>query len=160
MTFDEDFAEGLRIVGAPDDGMDVEAELETEESRTRLHDRNVRHLETYVRARRAHMRLVPDCGAAPLCCGPGVASALTFRSAIQQVYPRALLYSAIVMLADRDAEIADLRARLMVMDADLVDAQGSLADTQTELGVTLARLAACDEMLDSAVPPVLPTEGS
>jgi hypothetical protein len=156
----EDLAEGLRIIGPPVNDMGLPHDLDTEEGRTRLHERSVRHLEAYARARQAHVRLVPDCNAAPLCNGAGVATALMVRADLWEPYPRALAWSAVALIADKNEEIADLRARLMVMDADLVDALGNLADTERQLFEAQTRLAACDEMLGSAVPPVLPTEGS
>jgi hypothetical protein len=158
MGFEEDLAEGMTLVGAPTDGMDVGVVVDTEDDRVRLHQRNVAHIETYVRARLAHQRNVPDCNAAPVCNGPGAAMAIAFRSRIQHGYLESLMYSAIALLSERDAEVADLRAQLMGMDADLVDARGNLADTERQLFDAQARLAACDDMLGSAVPPVVPND--
>jgi hypothetical protein len=120
-------------------------------TRTRVHERNVRHLRRYARARCEHLEAVEGvCSTAPLCCGKPVRDALQARLAADDTYFDTLILSAIGEIGRLIATAAKLTTEVTRLDAELINMTGDLNDTNRQLFEARAQLAACESIVADA----------
>jgi hypothetical protein len=138
--------------------------LETPEGRRAEYDRLAALLTACARWARAHVDEDPDCGAAPLCIGDGVELLSLTASAGGPGTERLINLVAVGEIAritaeldTARAELADVAAQAMRMDAELLDAHGHLGTVLDRLAEIEAELRQWNDAAD-VVGPVHPAD--
>lgn len=134
----------------------TEPDFDDQAARTEIHERNVRHLRAYVKARREHLMLTKEAGRGcerePLCSGKPVRDALESRLGADPAYFDMLILSALVELDRQGTQIDTLTAELVRVDAELINVTGDLADTNRQLFETQTALNVCEAIVAEARP--------
>lgn len=139
MTDDDTYQQQADLIGDPTEDLVFDGTAtDVVEMAAAIDERNQRHLNAYARAMQLHLD-GDRCLGRP-CPGGAVADAIDLRQHLAPDYATSLVFSALALIGDQRAQIAqleaeraDLGAKAMRLDADLIDAQGRLADVKERL---------------------------
>lgn len=141
--WEEMLAEGMRILGPAEAGMDVNSLTAPADA---VHERNLAHLRAYVDARRAH----GDCDLAPICTGPGYGLVIKRRDRMDNSYLGSVLQSAIAEMNELGQALDRQAETISHMHRDAAGLIGRAETAERKLAEMRIKLEQCEELAAEA----------